>query len=41
MIHDPTFDRVRDQLDDLSGGWREVADALAVPAGITGEVEPK
>ena len=28
------FDRVHDQLHDLSGGWREVADALAVPAGI-------
>jgi hypothetical protein len=34
MRPDPKFKRAGDQFHDLSGGWREVADGLAVPAGI-------
>jgi hypothetical protein len=30
----PKFKRAGEQFHDLSGGWREVADALAVSAGI-------
>ena len=35
------FDAVREQIHDLSGGFREVAEALFVPAGIPEEEDDR